>query len=38
MEYPNGVQTALLINSSGGNYAYQCQELADAYDNAFVIP
>ena len=38
MEYPNGIQTALLINSGGGNYAHQCQELADAYDNAFVIP
>ena len=38
MEYPNGIQTALLINSGGGSYAYQCQELTDAYDNAFIIP
>jgi hypothetical protein len=38
MEYPSGVQTAVLINSRGGNHKYQCRELSEAYDNAFVIP
>ncbi len=35
--YPNGIQTAVLINSIGGT-TRQCQELAEAYDNAFIVP
>jgi len=38
IEFPNGVQTAILINSNGGNYSYQCAELATAFDNAWITP
>jgi len=38
IEYPNGVQTAILINSNGGSYSYQCAELATAFDNAWITP
>jgi hypothetical protein len=38
IEFPNGVQTAISINSNGGNYSYQCAELATAFDNAWITP
>ena len=40
MSYPNGVAIALLVNSddSSGWGGYQCQVLADAYDDAWLVP
>ena len=40
MSYPNGTAIALLVNSgdSTGWGGYQCQALADAYDDAVVVP
>ena len=38
IEFPNGVQAALLINSVGGSYDYKCAVLSECYDNAWVAP
>jgi CubicO group peptidase (beta-lactamase class C family) len=36
MNFPQGVQAVVLINSVGGSYSYQCDVLQEAYDDAFV--
>ncbi len=36
LAFPISVQASLLINSERGNIPYQCQVLADAFDNAWV--
>lgn len=33
--FPGGIQAVLLINSTGGNYPYQCTVLKNAYEGAF---
>ena len=44
MDFPNGTQATVLINSQGPNYpalpnsGYQCAVLQVAYDNAWVAP
>ena len=42
MEFFNGVQVALNVNSTGGNYlgngSYQCSVLKWAFENAFIAP
>jgi CubicO group peptidase (beta-lactamase class C family) len=36
MMFPIHVEVSLAINSTGGNYPYQCAALASAFDNAWV--
>lgn len=36
MNFSEGVQAVVLINSVGGNYTYQCNELQEAFDASFV--
>lgn len=38
MEFFNGVQAALIVNSRGGGYSYQCTEMKKAFENAFIAP
>ena len=35
MDFPNGVQAALIINSRGGNHPYQATLLKEAFDDAW---
>jgi len=37
MEYPNGVQAAVIINSTGGSYPYQCVALRNSFDDAWIF-
>ena len=38
MEFFNGVQAAVIINSKDGAYAYQCDELKAAFEHSFAMP
>ena len=38
MEFFNGVQAAVIINSKDGAYAYQCSELKAAFEGSFAMP